>query len=281
MPLLIWVISPAICGSILAAPRIGGDEEGWLPGIADGTQKMAFGLTEPDAGSNSHNVTTTARRDGERLGHLGLQVLHLGHRPGRCAAARRPATPTSRRRTRSALSIFVVPTDAPGLSLPADRHLDRLARQAVHGLPRRRPGRPRSLIGVGRQRPAAGLRRAEPRTDPGRRHHAAASAATRSRKAAEYAKQRARLVQRRSARTRASPTRWPRPTSPSSSAGWPRLAAPSCSTPANPRAEAANIAEVRGVRGRAEGARPGHPDPRRQRARPTSTDCPSCGSSPG
>ena len=25
---------------------------------------MAFGITEPDAGSNSHNITTTARRDG-------------------------------------------------------------------------------------------------------------------------------------------------------------------------------------------------------------------------
>ncbi|CAM5720644.1 hypothetical protein SMICM304S_00784 [Streptomyces microflavus] len=27
---------------------------------------MAFGITEPDAGSNSHRITTTARRDGHR-----------------------------------------------------------------------------------------------------------------------------------------------------------------------------------------------------------------------
>ncbi len=26
---------------------------------------MAFGITEPDAGSNSHRITTTARRDGD------------------------------------------------------------------------------------------------------------------------------------------------------------------------------------------------------------------------
>ena len=38
----------------------------WLPGIADGTGTMAFAITEPDAGTNSHNITTTARRrDGD------------------------------------------------------------------------------------------------------------------------------------------------------------------------------------------------------------------------
>ena len=34
------------------------------PGIADGSITMAFAITEPDAGSNSHKITTTARRDG-------------------------------------------------------------------------------------------------------------------------------------------------------------------------------------------------------------------------
>jgi len=39
MPLLIWVISPAICGSILA--RYASDEmkRRWLPPIADGTKR--------------------------------------------------------------------------------------------------------------------------------------------------------------------------------------------------------------------------------------------------
>lgn len=62
--LLMMVVSPAICGTIIA--RYGTDEQKqkWLPGIADGSFKMAFGITEPDAGSNSHNITTTGRRDG-------------------------------------------------------------------------------------------------------------------------------------------------------------------------------------------------------------------------
>ena len=62
MPLLIWVISPAICGNILSHHASEEMKRAWLPAIADGTKKMAFGLTEPDAGSNSHNVKTTARR---------------------------------------------------------------------------------------------------------------------------------------------------------------------------------------------------------------------------
>jgi alkylation response protein AidB-like acyl-CoA dehydrogenase len=64
-PLLVLVVSPAICGSVIG--RFGSAEQQarWLPGIAAGTTKMAFAITEPDAGSNSHNLATTARRDGE------------------------------------------------------------------------------------------------------------------------------------------------------------------------------------------------------------------------
>ncbi|MFI9260528.1 acyl-CoA dehydrogenase family protein [Streptomyces sioyaensis] len=64
-PLLMMVVSPAICGTVIA--RFGTEEQKrtWLPGLADGTRTMAFGITEPDAGSNSHRITTTARRDGD------------------------------------------------------------------------------------------------------------------------------------------------------------------------------------------------------------------------
>ncbi|MFC7905537.1 acyl-CoA dehydrogenase family protein [Streptomyces nigra] len=62
-PLLLMVVSPAICGTVIA--RFGTEEQKrhWLPGLADGSLTMAFGITEPDAGSNSHRITTTARRD--------------------------------------------------------------------------------------------------------------------------------------------------------------------------------------------------------------------------
>ncbi|MFO7190726.1 MULTISPECIES: acyl-CoA dehydrogenase family protein [Thermocrispum] len=116
MPLLIPVISPAICGSILAAHGSPEMKAAWLPGIADGTRKMAFALTEPDAGSNSHNVATTARKDGAGWVVSGgkyyisaadeCDALLLVARDGDLATD-----------TRKALSLFVVPLDAPGLTL--------------------------------------------------------------------------------------------------------------------------------------------------------------------
>ncbi|WCH93112.1 acyl-CoA dehydrogenase [Streptomyces moderatus] len=62
-PLLMMVVSPAICGTVIARFGTEAQKREWLPGLADGTRTMAFGITEPDAGSNSHRITTTARRD--------------------------------------------------------------------------------------------------------------------------------------------------------------------------------------------------------------------------
>ncbi|WP_406093950.1 acyl-CoA dehydrogenase family protein [Streptomyces sp. NBC_01013] len=77
-PLLMMVVSPAICGTVIA--RFGTDDQKrqWLPGLADGSLAMAFGITEPDAGSNSHRITTTARRDGEEWVLNGRKVFVSG-----------------------------------------------------------------------------------------------------------------------------------------------------------------------------------------------------------
>src|ERR671921_58177 len=60
--LLLIVVSPAIVGSILAKHGTPEQKDVWLRGIAAGTTKVAFAITEPDAGSNSHNLSTAARR---------------------------------------------------------------------------------------------------------------------------------------------------------------------------------------------------------------------------
>ena len=77
-PLLLMVVSPAINGTIIA--KFGTDEQKkrWLPGIADGSITMAFAITEPDAGSNSHRITTTARRDGSDWILKGQKVFISG-----------------------------------------------------------------------------------------------------------------------------------------------------------------------------------------------------------
>jgi alkylation response protein AidB-like acyl-CoA dehydrogenase len=64
-PLLLMVVSPAICATVIARFGTSEQKSKWLPGFADGTLKMAFAITEPDAGSNSHQLRTHVRRDGD------------------------------------------------------------------------------------------------------------------------------------------------------------------------------------------------------------------------
>jgi hypothetical protein len=63
--LLLIVVSPAIVGSILARHGTDAQNERWLRGIAAGTVKVAFAITEPDAGTNSHNLSTSLDRRGD------------------------------------------------------------------------------------------------------------------------------------------------------------------------------------------------------------------------
>ena len=116
MPLLLAVISPAICGSILAAHASPAMKASWLPGLADGTRRMAFALTEPDAGSNSHNVSTAARRTDSGWAITGgkYYISAVDECEALLLVARDDSPPSS---GRSRLSLFVVPTDAPGLTV--------------------------------------------------------------------------------------------------------------------------------------------------------------------
>jgi alkylation response protein AidB-like acyl-CoA dehydrogenase len=115
MPLLIWVISPAICGSILARHASDEMKRRWLPPIADGSKKMAFGLTEPDAGSNSHNVKTTARRTdtGWTISGSKYYISAVDQADAILLVTRDADYSTAER---SGLSLFAVPTDSPGLT---------------------------------------------------------------------------------------------------------------------------------------------------------------------
>jgi alkylation response protein AidB-like acyl-CoA dehydrogenase len=63
--LLLIVVSPAIVGSILTRHGTEAQREQWLPGIADGSTRVAFAITESDAGTNSHNLSSAATRDGD------------------------------------------------------------------------------------------------------------------------------------------------------------------------------------------------------------------------
>lgn len=110
--LLMLVVSPAICGNIIA--RFGTDEQKqrWIPGLADGTITMAFGITEPDAGSNSHQITTTARRDGDNWILNGRKVFISGVDQAQAVliVARTEDAKTGKLKP----ALFILPTDAAG-----------------------------------------------------------------------------------------------------------------------------------------------------------------------
>ena len=63
--LLLIVVSPAIAGSILTRHGSEEQKDRWLRGIGQGTTKIAFAITEPDAGTNSHNLSTSLKPDGK------------------------------------------------------------------------------------------------------------------------------------------------------------------------------------------------------------------------
>jgi alkylation response protein AidB-like acyl-CoA dehydrogenase len=126
--LLLIVVSPAICATVIARYGTAEQKARWLPGMADGSLKMSFAITEPDAGSNSHRISTTARRDGSDWLLTGRKayisgvdetsaVLVVGRTEDARTGALRPA-------------LFVVPTDAAGFDArPIDMQITSPERQ--------------------------------------------------------------------------------------------------------------------------------------------------------
>ena len=113
-PLLMMVVSPAICGTVIARFGTEPQKQTWLPALADGTRTMAFGITEPDAGSNSHRITTTARKDGTDWLLTGRKVFISGVD---LADATLIVGRTEDSRTgRLKPCLFIVPRDAQGFT---------------------------------------------------------------------------------------------------------------------------------------------------------------------
>jgi alkylation response protein AidB-like acyl-CoA dehydrogenase len=127
-PLLMLIVSPAICGTVISRFGTEAQKQTWLPGLADGTRLMAFGITEPDAGSNSHRITTTARKDGTDWLLTGRKVFISGVD---IADAVLVVGRTEDARTgRLKPCLFIVPTDAEGFDKrPVDMELSAAEKQ--------------------------------------------------------------------------------------------------------------------------------------------------------
>ena len=112
-PLLLILVSAAISAELIT--RFGSDEQKqqWLPALAAG-EKMAFAITEPDAGSNTHRLSTTAVRDGDtyRLNGTKTYISGVDESAAVLVVAR---TGTDEDTGDARLSMFIVDSDAAGL----------------------------------------------------------------------------------------------------------------------------------------------------------------------
>jgi alkylation response protein AidB-like acyl-CoA dehydrogenase len=121
-PLLMMVIAPAICGSIIAAHGSPELKRAWLPGLANGTRTMSFAITEPEAGSNTHALTTTTRRDGDEYVISGTKYWISGaDQADAILVVTRDADENAGTAAEghTPMSMFVVPAGAPGLTMHA------------------------------------------------------------------------------------------------------------------------------------------------------------------
>jgi alkylation response protein AidB-like acyl-CoA dehydrogenase len=111
-PLLLIVVSPAICATVIAGSGTDEQRRRWLPGLATGELTMAFAITEPDAGSNSHRISTIARRDGDDWVLSGRKTYISGvdEADAVLVVARSEDARTGTLRP----ALMIVPTDAPG-----------------------------------------------------------------------------------------------------------------------------------------------------------------------
>jgi alkylation response protein AidB-like acyl-CoA dehydrogenase len=115
-PLQMIVISPTICGCTLLHHGTDEQKQEWLPGIASGERRMAFAITEPDAGTNTAGIKTSARPDGEGgwiLSGAKYWTSGVDEAEAVLVVAKDAELSTPER---SHLNMFIVPTSAPGFS---------------------------------------------------------------------------------------------------------------------------------------------------------------------
>jgi alkylation response protein AidB-like acyl-CoA dehydrogenase len=113
-PLLLLLVSSAICGEVLARYGSPRQQQDWLPGMSTGERKVVFAITEPNAGSNTHQLSTTAERDGDDWVLRGTKYYISGVNEAEAlvVVARTGTDPAT---GKGLMSLFIVPTDSPGL----------------------------------------------------------------------------------------------------------------------------------------------------------------------
>ncbi|MFJ8816594.1 acyl-CoA dehydrogenase family protein [Amycolatopsis thermoflava] len=113
-PLLLLLVSSAISGEVISTYGSEDQRRRWLPRLARGESKIVFAITEPDAGSNSHRISTTAVADGDEFVLTGQKYYISGVDEAEAILVV-AKTGTDESTGAARMSLFVVDTDSPGL----------------------------------------------------------------------------------------------------------------------------------------------------------------------
>jgi alkylation response protein AidB-like acyl-CoA dehydrogenase len=115
-PLLLMLVSSAISGEVISRYGSEQQKQTWLPRMASGEGKVVFAITEPDAGSNTLKMSTTAvpSGDGWILNGTKYYISGVDEADAVLVVAR---TGTDESTGKALLSLFIVPTDASGLTV--------------------------------------------------------------------------------------------------------------------------------------------------------------------
>ena len=113
-PSFLLIISSAIGGQLLVEFGSKEQKKAWLPGMASGDKKLAFSITEPDAGLNTHQISTTATHD-DGMYRLNGAKYYASAVDVADAVVVVAKTGDDEATGRALLSLFLVDTDADGL----------------------------------------------------------------------------------------------------------------------------------------------------------------------
>ncbi len=118
MPLLSFIMTE-LCLPVIVRHALSGMAERFVPPVTSGQRRLAFAITEPDAGTNSFAMKTAARREGSAF-------IVSGHKRWISSAGDADdlmlvcaADDGSGERKRHALTILMVDLTTPGISVDA------------------------------------------------------------------------------------------------------------------------------------------------------------------
>jgi len=133
VPSLFLIVSATMAP--IPIKQYGSDElkDRFLPGLATGDTTFAFAITEPDAGTNTYKIQTTADRDGDEYVVNGQKTFITGAKDAdyiQLVARTTPYEEVKGDNEAQGVSLFAVPTDTDGIEMdPLDLAIPEAVKQ--------------------------------------------------------------------------------------------------------------------------------------------------------